>query len=391
MRSHDDKGASAFVGAEQCGAVRSYFLRNAARHPGRLVAAVLSGFAVGVAYRFLLDPVGERDLANFVRSGIQGVGVALGILAVQAGFASGARSRLGAALRRLPLAGEVVVRALVMAAAMIVIGLTLQFLLYWEPYRLAWLTRQWLAVTLPRIVLIGFGLSLVFGVVVETRRLIGGELLASALLGAYHRPTRRQLIVMFLDLAHSTRLAEAMGELKVHDLVTRFFYDIDQPISDFGGAVHAYVGDEVIVSWPVSDDPALNARSVACFFAIEGRIASLAPDYEAEFGVAPAFRAGLHTGTVVVSECGDVKRQLAYFGDTMNVGARLCEYCKTINQHLVVSGDLLRLIGVIDHWAVGKGELIIVRGRQERVEAHVVEEREPCPESALASESSTPS
>ena len=64
---------------------------------------------------------------------------------------------------------------------------------------------------------------------------------------------------MFLDIADSTRLAEAMGELRVHDLITRFFFDIDEPISDFGGAVHAYVGDEVIVSWPVSGDPARNA------------------------------------------------------------------------------------------------------------------------------------
>jgi class 3 adenylate cyclase len=110
-----------------------------------------------------------------------------------------------------------------------------------------------------------------------------------------------------------------------------------------------------------------------CFFAIERKIARLARDYEAEFGIAPAFRAGLHAGPVVVSECGDAKRQLAYFGDTMNVGARLCEYCKTTNQRLVVSGDLLRLMTVRDDWAVGKGEHIAMRGRQERIEAHVVE------------------
>src|SRR5208337_1167113 len=236
-----------------------------------------------------------------------------------------------------------------------------------------------------------FAFSMVVGVMSRIRRLVGAALLTSVLLGTYHRPTRRRLIVMFLDLANSTRLAEAMGELRVHDLITRFFFDIDEPIGDFDGAVLAYVGDEVIVSWPVSDEPVRNARCVACFFAIEAKIARLAPDYEAEFGVAPAFRAGLHAGTVVVSECGDAKRQLAYFGDTMNVGARLCEYCKTINQRLVVSGDLMRLIGFIDDWAVGEGELIAVRGRQERVEAHVVERRQVCRGSPLALRSPTAS
>ncbi len=134
-------------------------------------------------------------------------------------------------------------------------------------------------------------------------------------------------------------------------------------------------GLERLVYWPATDDPARNARCVACFFAIERKIASLAPDYQAEFGVAPAFRAGIHAGAVVVSECGDAKRQLAYFGDTMNVGARLCEYCKTINRRLVVSGDLLRHISVADEWEIGEGKSVAIRGRQEPVEAHVVERR----------------
>jgi adenylate cyclase len=141
--------------------------------------------------------------------------------------------------------------------------------------------------------------------------------------------------------------------------------------------VHAYVGDEVIVTWPVTDDRARNARCVACFFAIRRKMLSLAPHYEAEFGVAPDFGAGLHAGAVVVSECGDAKRQLAYFGDTMNVGARLCEHCKTINQQLVVSGDLMRLMAMPDDLVAGEAESVAVRGRQEHIQALAVKERPP--------------
>ena len=136
-----------------------------------------------------------------------------------------------------------------MTAALTVVGASLQLVLYRS------LADSWFALDLPMIVATSFAFSMIVGVVTEIRRLIGGPLLTSVLLGTYHRPTRRRLIVMFLDLANSTRLAEAMGELKVHDLITRFFFDIDEPIAEFGGAVHAYVGDEVIVSWPVSDDP----------------------------------------------------------------------------------------------------------------------------------------
>ena len=132
----------------------------------------------------------------------------------------------------------------------------------------------------------------------------------------------------------------------------------------------------------MTDDPARNARCVACFFAIERKIAGLAPDYEAKFGVVPAFRAGIHAGPVVVSECGDAKRQLAYFGDTMNVGARLCEYCKTINRRLVVSGELAAADAGSGRPAVGEGKSIAARGRQEPVEAHVVEARSARPDAS---------
>lgn len=351
------------------------FLRQAARQTGLLAASLLAGCLIGLAYRAVFDDAQERTIANFIRSGLHGAGIALTVWTVQTAFLSQARSGLGAALRRLPLAAEIVVRALAMTAALIVVGLALQALLYAEPYHLTWLTRHWLTTNLPRMVGLGFALSLVFGIIAETRRLIGDTLLTSVLLGTYLRPKRQQLIVMFLDLAHSTRLAETMGEVRVHDLITRFFFDIDAPIAEYGGAVHAYVGDEVIATWDLSDDPARNARCVACFFAIVRKMARLAGEYQAEFGVVPQFRAGMHAGPVVISECGDAKRQLAYFGDTMNVAARLAEYGKTIDQPLVVSAELMRLMALPDDLAAGDAERIAVRGRQERVAAHVVTRR----------------
>jgi adenylate cyclase len=138
--------------------------------------------------------------------------------------------------------------------------------------------------------------------------------------------------------------------------------------------MHAHVGDEVIVTWPVTGDPARNARCLACFFAIERKMARLAVDYNREFGVVPRFRAGLHAGPVIVSECGDAKRQLAYFGGTMNVAARLCEYCKAVDQRLVVSGDLLRQVTIPVDLRVGGGESIALRGGLEQIETYAIQQ-----------------
>jgi hypothetical protein len=52
----------------------------------------------------------------------------------------------------------------------------------------------------------------------------------------------------------------------------------------------------------------------------------------------------IHAGPVVISECGDSRRQVAYFGDTVNVAARLQAHCKEAGRRLLVSGALVRLL-----------------------------------------------
>ena len=55
----------------------------------------------------------------------------------------------------------------------------------------------------------------------------------------------------------------------------------------------------------------------------------------------PAFRAALHCGEIVAGEIGDVRREIAYVGDTLNVAARLLDAAKTLGHDVLVSADLL--------------------------------------------------
>jgi adenylate cyclase len=160
----------------------------------------------------------------------------------------------------------------------------------------------------------------------------------------------------------------------MHDLLTRFFFDIDETILGQGGEVHAYVGDEVIVTWRVAAKMP-ERRYLDCFFAIQDRIAEKADLYRREFGLVPMFRAGLHAGPVVISECGDSRRQIAYFGDTVNVTARLQEHCKEVGRALLVSADLLRLVRPSSDLIVEALGPTQLRGRAAAVEVFAVERR----------------
>ena len=239
---------------------------------------------------------GDDTFANYLRSGVHGAGLTLAGWAVQLYFTS----RRSEWVRRWPLAVELIVRSVVMAIVVAVTAIGLQVVLYDHRIEAAWIVTNF-----PIIVGISFLMSILIGAIYELTRLIGIRVLLNALIGRYRRAIREERVLLFLDLVGSTTLAEQMGELRVQDLLTRFFYDIDRAITDHGGEVHAYVGDEVIVTWRVTPGKP-QRRYLDCFFAIQDRVAETADQYRREFGLVPDFRAGLHAGPVVISECGDL-------------------------------------------------------------------------------------
>ena len=329
-----------------------------------IVLAVI-GLVAGGAFRYFVDDPSEATAANYLRSSIHGMGITLAVWTVHLYFTS----RSSEWVRRWPLVIEIAVQAMVMAIVVATVAPALEVALYNHRIEAAWLAAH-----LPRIVGIAFALSVVIGAIFELTRLVGSRILLNFIIGRYRRPTREQRVLLFLDIVGSTSLAESMGELRMYQLLTQFFYDIDGAILAHGGEVHAYVGDEVIVTWRLAAKGS-ERRCLDCFFAIQDRIAEKADSYRREFGLVPNFRAGVHAGPVVISECGDSRRQIAYFGDTMNVAARLQQHCKQVGRALLVSADLLRLVRPSGDLAIETLGPTQLRGRAAAVEVFAVERR----------------
>ncbi|MBA2397571.1 MAG: adenylate/guanylate cyclase domain-containing protein [Bradyrhizobium sp.] len=329
-----------------------------------IVLAVI-GFLSGLAYRHFFDLPIEASVPNYLRSGFHAMGITLAGWGTHLYFTS----RRSAWVSRWPLLADLALRSAAIAIAVALAILVLQVVLYAQ-----WIEAKWLIEEFPFVVVLGFVSSLFVGIIFELTRLVGSRVLFNVALGRYRAPVREARVLMFLDLAGSTSLAEAMGELRVQNLLTRFFYDIDAAIVAHGGEVHAYVGDEVIVTWPL-DDKMSAGRCIDCFFAIADTIADKAESYTREFGMVPTFRAGLHAGPVVISECGNSRRQLAYFGDTVNVTARLQEYCKEAGRNLLVSGDLLRHVRPNPDVLIEPLGPAQLRGRAAAIEVFAVQRR----------------
>jgi class 3 adenylate cyclase len=329
------------------------------------VVIAVFGMLFGITLRYFVDSPLEATVANYLRSGLHGMGVALAGWATHLYFAS----RRSDWISRWPLPMDLAVRSAAMAVVVALAVLSLEPLLYWHRIQAHWLVEKF-----PTIVATAFFGALLFGAIFELTRLVGSRVLFNVALGRYRTPVREERVLMFLDLAGSTSLAESMGELRVQNLLTRFFFDIDAAIVAHGGEIHAYVGDEVIITWPL-DDKMSGGRCIDCFFAIANTIAGKADSYRQEFGMVPGFRAGLHAGPVVISECGSSRRQLAYFGDTVNVTARLQEYCKEAGRNLLVSADLLAHMRPNPDIVVEPLGQAQLRGRAAAIEVFAVQRR----------------
>jgi adenylate cyclase len=210
--------------------------------------------------------------------------------------------------------------------------------------------------------------------VLQLGRLVGDRTLRDIALGRYHRPRGEERFFLFVDIAGSTPLAERIGADAVHRFLGEVFRLASDPIDEHEGDVYQYVGDEVVVTWPVALGRQ-RARPLACFFAIERALARAAPDFEREFGAAPRLRAALHAGPVIAGEVGGSRRAIVYHGDVVNTASRIEQATRDLERPFLASEDAVaRLEGLTD-FALDDLGLQTLRGRAAPVRVYAVTAR----------------
>jgi class 3 adenylate cyclase/tetratricopeptide (TPR) repeat protein len=194
---------------------------------------------------------------------------------------------------------------------------------------------------------------------------------------------RRQVTVLFADIAGFTGLAEGRDPEEVHQIVDRCFEAITAEVHRFEGTVNQYTGDGVMALFgaPIAhEDSARRAAHAA--LGIQRAIGDLSRDIEARQGPAIRMRIGLNTGPVVVGRIGDdLRMDYTAVGDTTNVAARLQQTARPGS--VLVSESTLRAIGgffetldlgeqaVKGHTPVRAYELVRARGRRSRLDTAI--------------------
>ena len=209
---------------------------------------------------------------------------------------------------------------------------------------------------------------------ISIAQLIGPSVLVKLLTGRYHRPREEKRIVLFLDLTDSTAAAERIGNIRFHALLAETFACLSRVVTDMGGEVYRYVGDELIATWPVAT-PGDNARPILCLFLCREALGRVRPQLLRRYGVALDFRAGLHLGTLVVGEVCGFKREITLIGQAMNTAARIEQVCRNGGHTFLVSRPLLERTSLPRDAVVTSIGSHLLRGKMECLELYAVEQR----------------
>jgi predicted ATPase/class 3 adenylate cyclase len=136
---------------------------------------------------------------------------------------------------------------------------------------------------------------------------------------------RRQLTVLFCDLADSTRLARQLDPEDLRQIIRAYQATCTAVIQRYAGHIAQYLGDGLLVyfGYPQAhEDDAV--RAVHTGLGMVEAISTLNTTLVRDHGVRLAVRVGIHTGLVVVGEMGsDDRPERLALGETPNLAARL--------------------------------------------------------------------
>ena len=212
--------------------------------------------------------------------------------------------------------------------------------------------------------------NFVISLVIQINRMLGSNNLLKMIVGQFYTPKTDKRIFMFLDLRGSTTIAEKLGHGRFSRLIQDCFYDL-AVVHQHKAEIYQYVGDEAVLVWSLSNGTE-SRNCLETFFTFKSRIRERTAHYMAKYNVVPEFKAGLNVGEITVAEVGELKKEIAYHGDTINTASRIQDQCNVLGSDLLISENLLNELHLTPPYTFElKGE-IQMKGKQTKVKIYAI-------------------
>ncbi|NNK85462.1 MAG: AAA family ATPase, partial [Desulfobacterales bacterium] len=136
---------------------------------------------------------------------------------------------------------------------------------------------------------------------------------------------RKQVTVMFCDMAGFTPLVEKLGPEKGYTIMDQVYEILIHKVHDYQGTVNEMTGDGIMALFgaPIAIEDAPQ-RAIRASLAIHREMAKFNDEIEELFVINIKMRIGIHTGQVVVGTLGnDLRVEFKAVGDTVNIASRI--------------------------------------------------------------------
>jgi class 3 adenylate cyclase len=210
-----------------------------------------------------------------------------------------------------------------------------------------------------------------FGLVAITARREWREERFSALYTKETAGGRREVSIVFADLAGFTAFSEGRDPTQVSEMLNAYFERAIPPVvEEHGGDVERLMGDALMVTFNVRGDQRDHAaRAAAAALAIRDATAAVATENPGW----PRFRVGVNSGDAVVGVLGAAGgRSYTVIGDAVNSASRL-ESAAPVGEVAIGAATLRALPGARTR-ALGA---IRVKGRRKPLDAYVLDSLSP--------------
>ncbi|MDZ4793717.1 MAG: adenylate/guanylate cyclase domain-containing protein [Bacteroidota bacterium] len=221
--------------------------------------------------------------------------------------------------------------------------------------------QQWLLEKMPEWVL----LFILTQLALEINQKYSQGVFFNIIVGKYLQPREENRIIMFIDLKNSTPIAEKLGHKEYFKFIRDVIYCMAAGIAEYDGRVYQYVGDEIVAWWPSN-----SANAKKCVHSlIEARkiFNKNADVFRWGYDIIPEYKVGIHAGNVTVGQVGIAKKDLVMSGNTINTAARIRSACTELNQKILVSKEVIELLGMKD-WQSESMGLVDLKGKNEDIE-----------------------
>ena len=202
---------------------------------------------------------------------------------------------------------------------------------------------------------------------------VGFEMFHKIISGYYRTPREENRIFIFIDLISSTKYAELLGHRKYSAFLQECFQRLGILEIKYKAMQYQIVGDEVVLTWP-ANKPKNYRYAVNFYYEYMAELDKKSRFFKKEFGIIPNFTASINAGTIMVSEVGTIKSEIAFHGDVLNTAARIQKQCKYHKKQLLVTSNFEEKFRAVSagykiDW-ISKDKLV---GKQNPVDIYAIE------------------